>query len=59
MLEIYMRRILAAKIAMKLGTDKSNKGQGDEVWIGLKECIASVYGEDNASFFECQNSPKK
>lgn len=55
MLDIYLRRIIAAKIAMKLGTDKSNRGEKSEVWVGLKECIASVYGEDNAEFFESQN----
>lgn len=55
MLDIYLRRIIAAKIALKLGTDKSNRGEKSDVWIGLKECIASVYGEDNAEFFESQN----
>ncbi|GAV26628.1 hypothetical protein PMKS-000082 [Pichia membranifaciens] len=58
MLELYLRRVLSAKIALKLGTDKSNKGEGNEVWIGLKECIASVYGEDNALFFESHNARK-
>lgn len=59
MLELYIRRVLSAKIALKLGTDKSNKGEGGEVWIGLRECIASVYGEDNAMFFESQNAHRK
>lgn len=58
MFEIYLRRILAARIAVKLGTDKSNKGEGNEVWIGLKESIAAVYGEENALFFETQNNEK-
>lgn len=56
MLELYLRRVLSAKIALKLGTDKSNKGEGNEAWIGLRECIASVYGEDNALFFESHNA---
>jgi hypothetical protein len=55
MFEIYLRRVLAAKIALKLGSDKSLKSSGNEVWIGLKESIAVVYGEDNASFFESRN----
>lgn len=55
MFEIYLRRVIAARIAFKLGSDKTNKGDVDDIWIGLKECIASVYGEDNATFFESQN----
>lgn len=55
MFEIYIRRVLASKIALKLGSDKSRKGTGNEVWIGLKESIAAVYGEDSAAFFETRN----
>lgn len=53
--EIYMRRVVAARIALKLGSDKANRGAESEVWVGLKESIAAVYGEDNASFFEGKN----
>ena len=55
MLEIYLRRVLAARIALKLGSDRSKKGVSDVLWIGLKESIAAVYGVENAEFFESHN----
>lgn len=54
MFELYLRRILAANIALKLGSDKLNRNSRNAAWVGLKESIASVYGEDNALFFESQ-----
>lgn len=41
-MEIYLRRIIAGRVALKLGTDESNLS--DEVIISLKEIITSVYG---------------
>lgn len=56
MFEIYLRRILAANIALKLGSDKLHRDSMSAAWIGLKESISAVYGEDNALFFESQAS---
>lgn len=56
MLEIYLRRVVAARILLKLGSDMSNKGTASDVWAGLKESISIVYGKDNAMFFESQNT---
>lgn len=56
MFEIYLRRVLAASMALKLGSDKSHRDSSSAVWLGLKESISSVYGEDNALFFESQAS---
>lgn len=52
MFEIYLRRVLAARISMKLGSDKKNKGATIDIWAGLKESISAVYGDENASFFQ-------
>lgn len=58
MYDIYLRRVLAARIALKLGSDKANRGESDIIWAGLKESIAAVYGQENAAFFESQTKQK-
>lgn len=50
--EIYLRRMLAARASVKLGTDAAKRGT--DLWGGLKDAINSFYGSDQMSIFERQ-----
>ncbi|ODV85284.1 hypothetical protein CANARDRAFT_7926 [[Candida] arabinofermentans NRRL YB-2248] len=51
--EIYLRRIVSARLAIKLSVDQSRKRQKNQ-WDKLSDLVSSVYGIEQTKFFKEQ-----
>lgn len=55
MMEIYLRRLIAARVAIDVGSERARAGD-ISAWAQLAFLIQSVYGREQLSVFEEQSS---
>ncbi|VEU23580.1 DEKNAAC104620 [Brettanomyces naardenensis] len=57
MLEVYLRRVMAARIAAETGTGRSRRSPDasvNNIWSGFSDSIRTVYGSDQLKVFKEQ-----